>query len=68
MNILPDKLKPKITCPKNIEQENPVVNFMATAIDNVSLPAKIMYDKLPGNKFKTGKTIVMATATDRAGN
>ena len=68
MNILPDTLAPIITCPKSIEQENPVVNFKATATDNISLPVKITYDQDPGNKFKTGKTIVKAISTDRAGN
>ena len=68
VNILPDTLAPIITCPKSIEQGNPVVNFKAIATDNVSLPVKITYDKDPGSTFKTGKTIVKVTATDGAEN
>ena len=43
-----DKLAPKLICPKDIYQKDPIVNFEASATDNdTSNPIKIIYDKLP---------------------
>ena len=57
-----------LTCPENIQQLEPVVNFEATATDSEASPVKISYDKDPGSTFTTGKTIVNVTAKDTSGN
>ena len=45
-----DKLAPKLICPKDIYQKDPIVNFEASATDNdISNPIKITYDKAPNN-------------------
>lgn len=44
----PDKVAPKLACPSDIKQKNPLVDFEASATDNdLSSPVKITYDKAP---------------------
>ena len=47
---------------------NPIVNFEATATDNIDQQVQIKYDKNPGSTFEIGKTTVEVTATDASGN
>ena len=70
MTIGPDTEPPKLKCPQNIQQKDPIVDYEASGTDNDTLnPVKITYDKAPKTTFLVGMTTtVNVKATDAAGN
>lgn len=68
-----DTQAPTISCPANITVNAPsgscsaTVNFAVTASDNCGVPT-VVTSKASGSVFPLGTTMVMATATDAAGN
>ncbi|MDR3485667.1 MAG: Ig-like domain-containing protein, partial [Bradyrhizobium sp.] len=68
-----DTNPPVITPPADITVEatssaGAVVNFTATDVDTVDGSDPISYSRQPGSTFAIGKTTVVASATDSAGN
>ena len=66
--VIHDSTNPSITCPNDIITTLPVINFQATATDNVTKNVPITYSQAPGSVFPIGETVVTATATDQASN
>ncbi len=59
-----DTAPPVVTVPDNIESENPVVTFTATAVDNLDGPVSVSCSPASGSTFSTGTTTVRCTAYD----
>lgn len=72
-NYRSDRVAPVLTVPDDIEAEatsaaGAVVNFAATAVDDVDGPVPVLYSQDPGTIFPLGTTVVNVSATDGSNN
>lgn len=63
-----DTVQPVLTLPDDIETDNPVVTFTATAVDNLDGSLPVTCAPASGSTFSTGTTSVRCTATDAHSN
>jgi hypothetical protein len=63
-----ETVAPVLTLPENIETDNPVVTFTATAVDDIDGPRPVTCTPASGSTFPTGTTHVRCTATDSHAN
>jgi len=63
-----DTVPPVLTLPDDIETDNPVVTFTATAVDNLDGSVPVTCSPASGSTFPTGTTSVRCTATDSHAN
>ena len=59
-----DTTPPVLTVPADIETDNPVVTFTATAVDNIDGPIGVSCSPASGSTFPGGRTRVRCTAVD----
>jgi hypothetical protein len=62
--LVTDTTPPVLTVPDNIETDNPVVTFTATAVDNLDGAVPVTCTPASGSTFSTGTTTVRCAATD----
>jgi hypothetical protein len=62
--LVTDTTPPVLTVPDNIESDNPVVTFTATAVDNLDGAVPVTCSPASGSTFPTGTTTVRCAATD----
>ena len=63
-----DTVQPELTLPDDIESDNPVVTFTATAVDHLDGSVPVICSPASGSTFPTGTTSVRCTATDSHAN
>lgn len=59
-----DTTPPVVTVPSDIETDNPVVTFTASAVDNIDGAVPVTCSPASGSAFPSGRTTVRCTAFD----
>jgi flagellar hook assembly protein FlgD len=62
--VVTDTIPPSLTLPANINSENQVVTYSASAADNIDGPIPITCNPPSGTTFASGTTTVQCSATD----
>lgn len=66
--IVADSTPPELTMPADITQDDPVVTFDPTAVDNIDGPVPVTCSPASGSTFPTGTTNVRCVARDSSLN
>ncbi|HTD82185.1 MAG TPA: FlgD immunoglobulin-like domain containing protein, partial [Gemmatimonadaceae bacterium] len=66
--VVTDTVLPALSLPSDITSGNPVVNYTATATDNIDGPIPVSCSPPSGSTFQAGATTVQCNATDTHAN